>query len=118
MLKNKKEHIMKAITVLLILLAIAVTSFADQSVRGYTRKDGTYVNGYTRSDSDSSYNNNYSTKGNTNPYTGESGTNSRTYNDRTPDYNNKSYGTPGYENSYGSSGNNNSGKKSKSPYGL
>lgn len=109
---------MKVLTVMLVLLAITATCFADQSVRGYTRKDGTYVNGYTRSDSDSSYNNNYSTRGNTNPYTGESGTNSRTYNDRTPDSNIKTYGNPGYENSYGSSGNNNSGKKGKSLYGY
>jgi hypothetical protein len=32
-----------------VLLAIAVTCFADQSVNGYTRKDGTYVNSNTRS---------------------------------------------------------------------
>jgi len=108
---------MKIFTLVLVLLAIAVTCFADQSVRGYTRKDGTYVNGYTRSDSDSSYNNNYSTKGNTNPYTGESGTNSRTYNDRTPEYNKKTYGNPGYESSSGGLGNSNSGKKSKSYFG-
>ncbi len=105
---------MNILTVVLVLLAIAATCFADQNVNGYTRKDGTYVNGYTRSDRDSSYNNNYSTRGNSNPYTGESGTNSRTYNDRTPEYNNKTYGNPGYDNSNGSSG----GKKGKSLYGY
>ena len=103
---------MKVLSVLLVLLAMVTNCFADQKVKGYTRKDGTTVSGYTRSDSDSSYNNNYSTKGNTNPYTGESGTNSRTYNDRTPDYNTKTYGNPGYENT----GNGNSGKKSKLLY--
>ncbi|GFO59224.1 hypothetical protein GMST_15490 [Geomonas silvestris] len=107
---------MKVLIGILTLVAMAATCFADQYVNGYTRKDGTYVNGYTRSDSDSSYNNNYSTKGNTNPYTGESGTNSRTYNDRTPDYNTKTYGNPGYDNSYGSSGSK-SGRKSNSLYG-
>lgn len=105
---------MKVLTVVLLSLVIASTCFADEYVKGYTRRDGTYVNGYNRSDRDTSYNNNYSTRGNTNPYTGESGTNSRTYNDRTPDYNIKTYGNPGYENPYGSSGS----RKSKSLYGY
>lgn len=105
---------MKVLCVLLVLLSTAVACSADEYVRGYTRKDGTYVNGYTRSDRDSSYNNNYSTRGNTNPYTGQSGTNTPTYNDRTPAYNNKTYGNPGYENSYDYSG---SSKKSKSLFG-
>ena len=109
---------MKVLSIVLVLLALATISFADQSVRGYTRKDGTQVEGYTRSDRDSSYNNNYSTKGNTNPYTGDSGTNSRTYNDRTPEYNQKNYGNPGYENTLGNSGNSGSGKKGKSIYGY
>lgn len=82
---------------------LASTAFADQYVNGYTRRDGTYVQGYTRSDRDSSYNNNYSTQGNQNPYTGEYGSNSRTYNDRTPEYNTRTYGNPGYERSNSSS---------------
>jgi len=43
-------------------------------VEGYTRKDGTYVAPHYRSAPDGSFENNWSTKGNTNPYTGEAGT--------------------------------------------
>lgn len=44
------------------------------SVRGYTKKDGTYVAPHHRTSPDSSKNNNWSTKGNENPYTGKPGT--------------------------------------------
>lgn len=94
---------MKMLMGICFLLLFASTCFADQNVSGYVRQDGTYVAPYVRSSPDSSYNNNYSTKGNTNPYTSESGTNSRTYNYRTPNYNNYRY--PAYEKSYGGYGN-------------
>jgi hypothetical protein len=44
------------------------------SVRGYVRKDGTYVAPHYRSAPDGNFYNNWSTKGNVNPYTGEAGT--------------------------------------------
>ncbi len=44
-------------------------------VSGYTRSDGTYVQGYERSDPNSTVTDNYSYKGNTNPYTGQTGDN-------------------------------------------
>ena len=47
---------------------------ADVKVRGYTRKDGTYVKPHYRSDPDGIFSNNWSTKGNINPYTGKRGT--------------------------------------------
>jgi|GEM_PF-2287285 len=43
-------------------------------VRGYTRKDGTYVAPHYRSAPNSSKLDNYSTRGNYNPYTGKTGT--------------------------------------------
>lgn len=43
------------------------------SVRGYTKKNGTYVAPSKRSTADHNFNNNWSTKGNKNPYTGKSG---------------------------------------------
>jgi hypothetical protein len=46
---------------------------ADTWVKGYFRKDGTYVNGHYRSDPDGYFWNNYSSYGNVNPYTGEKG---------------------------------------------
>lgn len=48
--------------------------FAETYVRGYTKKDGTYVEPHYRSSPDNNPYNNYSTKGNTNPYTGKKGT--------------------------------------------
>tara|TARA_B100001057_G_scaffold18193_1_gene16799 strand:- start:637 stop:876 length:240 start_codon:yes stop_codon:yes gene_type:complete len=51
--------------------------FADTWVNGYTKSNGTYVQGHYRSSPDSYKNNNWSTSGNSNPYTGKSGT--RTY---------------------------------------
>jgi hypothetical protein len=44
------------------------------TVRPYTKKDGTQVEGHHRSGPDGSKNNNWSTKGNVNPYTGKPGT--------------------------------------------
>lgn len=46
----------------------------DVSVRGYTRKDGTYVAPHHRSSPDGNFYNNWSTVGNVNPYTGQAGT--------------------------------------------
>jgi endonuclease YncB( thermonuclease family) len=44
------------------------------SVRGYFRKNGTYVAGYKRTAPDGNLDNNWSTQGNVNPYTGKEGT--------------------------------------------
>jgi len=61
-----------------IALAIAATipAFAQgsHSVRGYTRKDGTYVAPHMQTNPDSSRTNNWSSRGNVNPYTGKIGT--------------------------------------------
>lgn len=46
----------------------------DVHVDGYTRQNGTYVQPHHRTAPDSSPFNNYSTYGNTNPYTGRQGT--------------------------------------------
>jgi hypothetical protein len=43
-------------------------------VKGYTKKDGTYVAPHYRSAPDGNKSNNWSTKGNVNPYTGKAGT--------------------------------------------
>lgn len=47
---------------------------SSNHVGGYTKQDGTYVAPHQRSVSDNSFNNNWGTKGNTNPYTGQYGT--------------------------------------------
>lgn len=64
---------MKKFAFALIALA-AVSSFADEYVRGHYRKDGTYVEGHHRTAPDNNPYNNYSTQGNTNPWTGQQGT--------------------------------------------
>jgi hypothetical protein len=46
---------------------------------GYTRNDGTTVQGYNHTTPNSTNWDNYSTQGNTNPYTGTTGTRARDY---------------------------------------
>jgi hypothetical protein len=46
----------------------------DVAVRGYTRKDGTYVSGYMRSAPNDTIKDNFSYHTNINPYTGKKGT--------------------------------------------
>lgn len=50
------------------------SNWNSTTVDGYTRRDGTYVAPHQRSMPDASQNNNWSTKGNQNPYTGRAGT--------------------------------------------
>ena len=63
----------RLIVVFLALLFSATLALADTYVRGYYRKDGTYVEPHYRSDANSSKLDNWSTKGNVNPYTGKKG---------------------------------------------
>ncbi len=62
----------------LLILSALLFSFAstakDVYVKGYTKKDGTYVQPHHRSAPNSNKADNWSTKGNTNPYTGKEGT--------------------------------------------
>lgn len=45
----------------------------DHEVKGYYRKDGTYVESYHRTNPNGTNRDNFSTKGNVNPYTGKEG---------------------------------------------
>lgn len=80
-----------------VSLAYALPADAQQRVDGYTRRDGTYVQPYTRSTPNNSYNDNWGVRGNQNPYTGQMGTGSPTWNDRSPSYNQQHYGSPMYQ---------------------
>lgn len=68
-----------------ILLSIAVLGLISTQIQadvwgdGYTRDDGTYVQGHYRTRPNHSIYDNYSTKGNSNPWTGKKGTNSYGY---------------------------------------
>lgn len=70
----------KLILTVAMVLAFVSTSMAGERVRGYwkdTNKDGvkdTYIDPYYRSERNNSVWDNYSTKGNINPYTGREGT--------------------------------------------
>lgn len=59
-----------AIFVLLLFLSVQLIN-AQVRVKGYYRKDGTYVQPYYRSSPDGNPYNNWSYPGNVNPYTGE-----------------------------------------------
>jgi lipopolysaccharide export LptBFGC system permease protein LptF len=69
--------------ILLILSFFIITSIAYSQtttyVNAYTRSDGTYVPGHYKTTSDNTNTNNYSTQGNTNTYTGVSGTKPKDY---------------------------------------
>lgn len=47
---------------------------SSHGVRGHIKRDGTYVAPYRRTDSNRKFEDNYSTKPNANPWTGETGT--------------------------------------------
>jgi hypothetical protein len=60
-----------AISLMFLLCSSAFAGY----VSGYYRSNGTYVNGYQRSEPNYTVRDNYSYKGNYNPYTGSTGRN-------------------------------------------
>jgi hypothetical protein len=54
-------------------------STSDIQVHGYTKKNGTVVQPYYRSHENGTQRDNFSTKGNVNPYTGKIGTKQATH---------------------------------------
>lgn len=75
-IKNLNFIIMKKAFIFIAFLFAAAISFAQTStyVSGYTKSNGTYVQGYYRTTPNYTRNDNYSTVGNVNPYTGTPGT--------------------------------------------
>ena len=63
----------KIIFIVLSLL-FSLAAFADTHVNGYYKKNGTYVEPHYRSSPNGTTLDNFSTKGNINPYTGKEGT--------------------------------------------
>lgn len=77
---------MKSILVI-AALCIAGSAFAkDTYVKPHVRKDGTFVEGHYKKAPNSTKLDNYSTKDNTNPYTGKTGTVDPFKVDTTPTY--------------------------------
>lgn len=64
---------MKAILIATVLSATSLAASADTYVRGHVRSNGTYVAPHVRSSPNNIKFDNYSAKGNTNPYTGQRG---------------------------------------------
>jgi hypothetical protein len=76
---------------------ISISAFADEYVRGYTRRSGTYVQPYYRSSPDNTVTNNFSYKGNINPHTGARGTTRYIHDPPSPYYQGSdSYGRVGH----------------------
>jgi len=104
-----KKLIFTAILGLLTVFCFGqYTNSSTVKVRSYTKKDGTYVQGYTKTSSNNTNWDNYSTKPNTNVNTGSKGY-------KAPDYSPASYnygsgktintGTKGGQYYYNSNGN-------------
>lgn len=99
---------MKIIKRIFILCIISISFFISSidlfaqvnsksvSVKGYYNKNGTYVQPYHRTAPNSTNRDNYSTKGNVNPYTGKKGT-------VNPDNKSNNYNNPSTSNYYGNS---------------
>lgn len=66
------KKILFVVVGLFLLYDISLAA-GSKMVRGYMKKDGTYVEPHRRTNKDYSKFNNYSTKGNFNPYTGKKG---------------------------------------------
>ena len=63
-----------AFTFAVLLLATVAHAKESHRVKPHIRKDGTFVEGHRRTNPDRSKFNNFSTEGNTNPFTGKEGT--------------------------------------------
>ena len=70
---------MKLIITFLVALLYSLPAISDTYVNGYCRKDGTCVQGYFRSSPNSTTIDNYSSRGNANPYTGKEGSRANDY---------------------------------------
>ncbi|HSD07652.1 hypothetical protein [Flavobacterium sp.] len=88
---------MKNLLFLIAFLFTTALSFAQVSVSGYYRSNGTYVQPHQRTAPNYTRNDNYSTVGNVNPYKGQAGTHPRDgYSSRRTTSSN--YSTPTYSN--------------------
>lgn len=65
---------MKKLVLLSLFILLCIPANADQFVNGYYREDGTYVQPHYRTNANYTKYDNYSTRGNYNPYTGQKGT--------------------------------------------
>jgi len=92
------KKLLRVLAVLVLIFGFTEIGFArDVKVRGYYRKDGTYVQPHYRSAPNSNVRDNWSYKGNINLYTGKEGTNYYRNNPTSEYYNKPSYKAPSYD---------------------
>lgn len=65
--------------VICLSVVLSAPIFACEWVNGYQRSDGSFVQGHCRSAPNSTNHDNFSTRGNVNPFTGEAGNVARDY---------------------------------------
>lgn len=65
---------MKLLVLMLVVLVSGAAEAHGTRVRSYTTRRGTHVSSHHRSSANHTKRDNYSTKGNVNPYTGKRGT--------------------------------------------
>mgnify|MGYP000694566989 CR=1 FL=1 len=88
---------MKKIFAISLALVLFSSPALAVHVNGYTRSNGTYVQPHERSAPNGTVTDNYSYTGNTNPYTGNVGSNSYQHDVTSPNFN----GTPNSQGQYG-----------------
>ena len=103
-----REKPMRSIVLATVAILASDLALADNYTRPHVRKDGTYVPGHYSSEPNNHRFDNYSGRGNTNPYTGERGSARHEFTNP-PEYNSgrtnrqPTYNTPPNSNPYGSS---------------
>ena len=73
-MKKLLRHVMIVMSLGAFLASASQGAESMTRVKGYQKKSGTQVAPHNRTNPDNSKFNNYSSKGNTNPYTGKKGT--------------------------------------------
>lgn len=97
-----ETQIKKALLIVLLFTSTAAYAVSTHQVKGHTKKDGTYVQPYKKTNPDQIRRNNYNSEGNFNPSTGKSGKQRNEYSN-----------PPQYNDSY----NNGQGKRLNQLYG-
>lgn len=69
-----------------LLVPTSALAQSSHSVRGYVKRDGTYVAPAHRTNPNTTRNDNWTTRPNVNPYTGKAGTKAPDYSYKAPSY--------------------------------
>lgn len=72
--------------IIVAALVVSTCAWAGHYVHGYTRSNGTYVQGHYSSNRDATVTNNYNYRGNTNPYSGSTETDRYSHDTTSPYY--------------------------------